>query len=360
MSSSMSPSLPDDIAPVIVACRAPEKQDDFLRLCQTYKPYGLLIFRDNARNGAQSLRRFIAEFKDAVGNPDAHIAIDHEGGHVWRLFPEDDPSWSWCPPAPFTLAELFEADPLTARHAITEMAQRTATQLSALGITVNYAPMVDIVPRGTSLSENFSLRYANGGVAHHETSSQLHQRLWGATPETIIETAGLYGQILHQHGIKACLKHAPGLGASEHDTHFGTAIISSDRDTLRDWDGASFHALGKNAQTFPYAMTSHARYDALDPHRAASISPTVIHFLRQELGLGQQRILCDAIDMVAIDPSQFDTDSLNDFGMPRARKGALANLTKTSLSAGCDAVIYANLSRSMAELETILEAAHGA
>ena len=69
-------------------------------------------------------------------------------------------------------------------------------------------------------------------------------------------------------------------------------------------------------------MTAHITYTALDSARCATVSPTVVQFMRREIGF-------DGLLM---------TDDLS----MRALKGSFAEKTEASLAAGCDLVLHGN------------------
>ena len=115
------------------------------------------------------------------------------------------------------------------------------------------------------------------------------------------------------------LKHIPGHGRANADSHFRLPTVDTGRDELDRTDFAAFLPLAD----LPMAMTAHVVFSALDPAHPATTSATII---RQVIrgGIGFQGLLMS------------DDVSMN------ALAGSIAERTRAVFTAGCDMVLHCN------------------
>jgi beta-N-acetylhexosaminidase len=196
------------------------------------------------------------------------IAIDQEGGAVNRLktrngFPETK-----------SAAELGEGDGSETVY----YAEQTARLLSEMGINLNFAPCVDLNlnPRNPII----------GRIG----------RSFSPDPEIVTSHAALWIEIHSRFGVFSCIKHFPGHGSSQGDTHQGAVDVSL------SWQEEELfpyrELIGANAIQF--VMTSHVFNSALDSEYPATLSqPTLEGILRDKLGF-TGLIVSDDLDMAAV------------------------------------------------------------
>ncbi len=267
------------------------------------QPLGFILFARNCENKEQ-LSALSASLRDAVGRADAPILIDQEGGRVARLKP---PQWREALPAG-VYADLVERKGMeVARRASYLNARLMGAELIAHGITVDCAPMADI-------------RFA-------ESHAIVGDRAYGTTAEQVTALAGEVARGLMESGVMPVIKHIPGHGRALVDSHEALPIVEAELTTLRDTDFVPFTAL----KAVPWGMTAHITYTALDAEQPATLSPTVIQLIREEIG--------------------FDGLLLTDDVSMKALSGDMAAITKQSLAAGCDVVLHCN--GEMAEMEQV-------
>src|SRR5262249_28071519 len=100
---------------------------------------------------------------------------------------------------------------------------------------------------------------------------------------------------LHAGGVVGCIKHMPGHGRAVVDSHLHLPRVNASRAELAK-DISPFRALCDA----PSAMTAHIVYEAFDPDRPATCSPTVINeVIRGEIGF-QGLLMSDDLDMKAL------------------------------------------------------------
>lgn len=282
-------------APVIFGCSgltlSPEEQTFFTET----QPLGFILFKRNVQDKTQ-LKALINDLKATLNHDNPPILIDQEGGRVARL---TEPLW-YHPPA---------AGTLNTKEQVYETYTRIAQDLKEVGITVNCAPLLDIhVPGADSI---------------------MGDRTFSSDPHIVAELGAVVIQALQDGGITPIMKHIPGHGAATCDSHESLPIVNLSRQELE----AHFAPFKANAHC-PWAMTAHIVYPAIDPDHCATQSSLVI-----------QDIIRGAIGFKGFLVS-------DDVGM-KALSGTFAERTRTSLAAGCDAVLHC--SGNMIEMKDVMK-----
>lgn len=267
-------------------------------------PYGFILFARNCESPAQ-IRSLIDSLKNAVGREPLPILIDQEGGRVARLKP---PHWPAFPTAE-KLASIYRKDKEKAKQAVYLNARLIAAELTSLGITVNCAPLADLPVAGA-----------------HDI---IGDRAFGRTPQQVIDLARAMASGLMDGGVVPVLKHIPGHGRANADSHEELPVVNESIETLRASDFVPFKALAD----LPMAMTAHVLYTAIDKERMATVSPVAIELIRNELGFNGL-LMSDDLSM-------------------KAMKGSFAQRTKDTLAAGCDVVLHCN--GNMDEMKSLAE-----
>ena len=180
------------------------------------------------------------------------VTIDEEGGRVSRV------------------ADILGPDPSARETAQTmtveqtyQMALERGRGLKDLGITVNYAPDVD--------------------VSSQPDDSVIGDRSYSDDPQTVVAYAGAYAQGMRDAGIFPVIKHFPGHGSASGDSHRGEVttpplqdLIASDLVPFRELSGTGVGV-----------MMGHLEVPGLtEPGTPASISPAAVALLRDGVGYG--------------------------------------------------------------------------
>ena len=187
------------------------------------------------------------------GLPPLIIAADQEGGMVSRLSPplQRQPSLS------AVIAKL--SNDQARRAAVEAYAATQAAEMKRLGVTLNFAPVVDLKLDPNNRSDG---------------ETRLRLRSIAAEPLLVAKVAGWYCATLARSGIMCTLKHFPGLGRVKRDTHVTTGEIAASEDQLALNDWVPFRRLMDK----PYVATmlGHVRVNAVDPSTPASYSKVII------------------------------------------------------------------------------------
>jgi beta-N-acetylhexosaminidase len=268
---------------------APER--DFLR---AERPWGFILFKRNVDSPAQ-VTRLVAELRETVGEPDAPVLIDQEGGRVQRLGP---PHWPVYPPGA-VFGSLYDVDPALGLKAAQLSNRLIAADLVELGITVDCLPLADMPVAGAD--------------------AVIGNRAYGTEPAKVAAIARAVTDGLEQGGVLPVLKHIPGHGRATADSHFRLPTVDTPRSELERTDFAAFVPLAD----LPMAMTAHVVFCTLDPAQPATTSATIIQQVIRG-GIGFQGLLMS------------DDVSMN------ALAGSIAERTRAIVGAGCDIVLHCN------------------
>lgn len=258
------------------------------------QPWGFILFARNARDPEQ-VRALVAEMRDSVGDANAPVLIDQEGGRVMRLKP---PHWKARPPAKL-FGDLYARSPEAAREATYLNARLMAHDLSALGITVNCVPVLDVPVAGAN--------------------DVIGDRAFARDPQVVSDLGREVIHAMLDGGVLPVIKHMPGHGRGNADSHHTLPRVSASAEELRATDFVPFRALND----CPCGMTAHVVYEALDADRPGTTSPTIIHkIIRGEIGF-EGLLFTDDLSMNAL-------------------AGTLAERARAALCAGCDIVSHCN------------------
>ncbi len=269
--------------------------DDERAFFRDVNPWGFILFGRHCES-AENIRAHCDELRACVGR-DAPILIDQEGGRVARLKPPTFPGHA--PPAAF--GELWRLDPAKAQAAVRLNAALIARMLSSLGVNVNCAPSLDVPQIDAD-------------------PATVGDRALAKHPETIAALARAALEGFVAGGVAPVIKHMPGLGRALTDSHKELPRVIARREDLEREDFAPFKALNDAK----IGMTCHVLFDALDPDRPATLSPTIVQeVIRGEIG--------------------FDGLLLTDDLKMEALTGTYGARAKASLAAGCDVALMCNM-----------------
>ena len=267
---------------------------------------GVILFARNVESPEQVLE--LAASSESLGvEAPGWVSVDQEGGRVARL---KAPFTVWPPMATLGRAPSPEL--------ATRFAQALARELRAVGITLDYAPVLDV---------NTNPRNAVIGDRALSADAQLASTLGAA-----IVTA------LQESGVAACGKHFPGHGDTTADSHADLPLVDHPPDRLREVEFQPFRAA--IAAGVAFIMTAHVLVPSIDEALPATVSPKVLRLLRDELG-HTGVVVTDDLDMQAI-----------------ARTWTPPEAAIAAVAAGCDAMLVCsgNVDVQAATLEALVKA----
>src|ERR1700681_2307105 len=258
------------------------------------RPWGFILFKRNIETPAQ-VSLLIRELRDTVGESEAPVLIDQEGGRVQRFGPPHWPAY----PAGAVFGALYDVDRPLGLTAARLSARLMAADLIELGVTVDWLPLADVPVAGAD--------------------AVIGNRAYGTEPRKVAAIARAVTEGLEQGGILPVLKHIPGHGRATADTHFRLPEVDTSKMELERTDFAAFQPLAD----LPMAMTAHVVFSALDPAQPATTSATIIQqVIRGVIGF-QGLLMSDDVSMNAL-------------------AGSVAQRSRSIFAAGCDMVLHCN------------------
>lgn len=285
----MPPSLRHDIGQLLIGSLPGHTITPELRsLCREFSLGGVIWFSRNIEAPEQVAELSRDAQSLATGVP-LWVSVDQEGGRVARL---KSPFTVWPPMA--TLGRC--GDPALA----TRFAAALAAELRAVGITLDYAPVLDI---------------------HTNPKNPIiGDRALGDTAEMVATLGAAVVRGLQDNGVAACGKHFPGHGDTSVDSHLELPLVEHPPDRIQRVEMVPFREAIRAGVAF--VMTAHILVPSLDEERPATLSPRIVQRMLRE-GLGFEGvILSDDLEMKAI-----------------AATRAVPDAAIQAIAAGCDALL---------------------
>jgi len=229
---------------------------------------GVILFSRNIE-APEQVAELAAESEVLGRTQPAWVSVDQEGGRVARL---KEPFTKWPPMA--TLGRSGkEGEALAGKFA-----RALASELLAVGITLDYAPVLDI--------------HTN------PKNPVIGDRALAERADDVAKLGRVIIRGLQDAGLAACGKHFPGHGDTSTDSHFELPLVEHPPDRLRAIEFEPFRAAV--AEQVAFIMTAHVLVPSLDEKRPATLSPDVVQtLLRDELKF-EGVILSDDLEMKAV------------------------------------------------------------
>ncbi len=258
------------MTPAIFGLSGPHLTADERAFFSDADPAGYILFGRNCADPEQ-LRSLTDDLRSIHGRDRLLVSIDQEGGRVARLRPPH-----WAPyPAGQAFASLYQIAPASAIEAARANATAMALELSAMGITVDYHPPLDLTVPGA-----------------HDV---IGDRAFGSDPMQVAALGRAVLEGLAAGGVTGCIKHMPGHGRTDVDTHKAMPTVTASAAEL-EADLAPFRTLNQAL----IGMTGHLKFTAWDAEHPATLSPTIIaDIIRGSIGFNGL-LLTDDIDMEAL------------------------------------------------------------
>ena len=248
-------------------------------LIKEVQPGGVIIFGRNVAAPSQ-LRLLLEGVRELLPTPPL-LGVDQEGGLVDRLRKIFTPM-----PSARTIRQHGD---LAAARALGRI---TGEVLRLLGFNLNFAPVMSIMTEDRDLLSN-----------------GLYSRSYGRSPGEVLGYTTVYMRGLQGAGCLGCLKHFPGIGAGEVDSHEEMPVVKLSHDDLIAQDLAPYIELfQRKDDRVRCVMVSHGGFPNIDIHKEmtgglmepASLNYSIVtELLREELGY-QHLVVTDDLEMGAI------------------------------------------------------------
>jgi beta-N-acetylhexosaminidase len=223
------------------------------RLCSLLtrlQPAGVILFARNITGGEQT-HKLLKECQSCVSTP-LFTCVDMEGGKVDRFR-------NVINPAP-SAADVFATGD---RRLYRKHGKTIGESCRALGFNTDFAPVVDL--------------------AFEASRKVMSSRAVSADPQKVMAYAREFLAGLRSAGVLGAIKHFPGLGGANLDTHHELPSVQKSFQKLWDADITPYRALRRES---PMVLVSHAAYPAVTrDHTPASLSRKwITDILRKQIG----------------------------------------------------------------------------
>lgn len=295
----------------ILSVSASELMPEEAALLRDQQPWGVILMGRSCISRSQ-VRDLVESIWAAIGR-ECLVFTDQEGGRVARL---KAPEWPRFPAAA-AYGRLYARHRSAGLEACRLGHRLMAHELAPLGIRADCAPVLEVPMQGA-----------------HEV---IGDRAFGNAPDQVISLGRAAMEGLAAGGVAPVIKHMPGHGRAEVDSHERLPRVTVSESDLAD-DFAPFQALNDA----PMAMTAHITYDSIDAGRPATLSKTLISsVIRGRIGF-EGLLMSDDLGMQALG-------------------GSLAERARSALAAGCDIALHCagfrtDASVILAEMREIAEA----
>jgi beta-N-acetylhexosaminidase len=256
-----------------------ELDEETRALVEHVQPGGVIIFGRNVA-APQQLRSLLDGVRSLLP-VEPLCGIDQEGGLVDRLR-------RICTPMPAARTIRQHGDLAAARS----LGRITGEVLRILGFNMNFGPVMSIMTDERDLLSN-----------------GLYSRSYGRSPGEVLGYTMVYLRGLQGTGCMGCLKHFPGIGAGEVDSHEEMPLVHLSHDDLIAQDLAPYIELFQREDDRVRAvMVSHGGFPKIDIRQGvaggrvepASLNHSIVtKLLRDELGY-QHLVVTDDLEMGAI------------------------------------------------------------
>lgn len=239
------------------------------KVSERYPVGGIILYAHNIQDGTQ-LTKFVREIRELPGSP--LLCIDEEGGRVARI--ANNPNFNV--PKFNSMAAIGASGDTTKAY---NCGKSIGGYLHRYGIDINFAPVADVNTNPDNIV--------------------IGNRAFSDNPNVAAPMVRNYLQGMKEQGVTGCIKHFPGHGDTQNDTHYGYA------QTMKTWD----QMLG--CEMIPFmaginwgcrlVMTAHIACPNVTGSDVPSTMSSIIlqDKLRGELGYNNL-IITDAMEMGAI------------------------------------------------------------
>ncbi len=224
---------------------------------------GLILMQDDAAREINLVNEFQSKSKVPL-----MIGMDAEWGVFQRIAKAHKYPWA------ITLGAVQD------KNLIHDMAAKIAEDCKRMGINWDFAPVVD--------------------VNTNPNNPIIGNRSFGSDVNNVVNSALAYSNGLQDHKILAAIKHFPGHGDTDKDSHLDLPVVSHNMERLEKTELAPFKALMN--QGIGGVMVAHLYVPSLENEKGipASISKKIVTGLLKEKYGYKGLIITDALNMGAV------------------------------------------------------------
>ena len=265
------------------------KEKNFLK---KYKPWGVILFSRNIKNIKQTMK-LTNSIRKIFKDRKYPILIDQEGGRVSRI--ENIISFENLTAEFFGKMYLKNIKEFKFFYKL--FIDKTSYLLKMIGANINTCPVLDLKNKGAS--------------------KIIGDRSFSKNPKIVSKIGDLCIQRFHENSIGTVIKHIPGHGLANVDSHHFTPTVKKDLKYLKKKDFFSF----RNKRAF-FAMTAHVIFKKIDNKNTVTHSKKLIKLIRNQIGF-KNILISDDLSMKSL-------------------KGSIKENTIKTFKAGCNIALHCN------------------
>ena len=257
-----------------------------------FKPWGVILFSRNISNIKQTFE-LTSSIRAIFNDKKYPILIDQEGGRVNRL--EKIISFNNLTSEFF--GNKFKKNFREFNLYYKLFIDKTSYLLKSIGVNVNTSPVLDLRIKGAS--------------------NVIGDRAFSKDPKVVSKIGDYCIDYYHQNEIGTVIKHIPGHGLANVDSHHFTPIVKKRLSYLLKKDFLAF----KNKKAF-FAMTGHIIFSKIDKENTVTHSKKLIRLIREKIKF-KNIIISDDLSMKSL-------------------KSSLEENTIKTFKAGCNLALHCN------------------
>tara|TARA_X000000950_G_scaffold289429_1_gene413356 strand:+ start:11830 stop:12843 length:1014 start_codon:yes stop_codon:yes gene_type:complete len=276
---------------IVLSCSGTKISSSEFDFFSKIDPFGFILFTRNFKSKKQ-ISELIKNLKNISLNKNLQIFVDHEGGRVQRFNNEE----FFSIPSQKYFGDIYKKNCDKAKNLAFLYSRLMGFELKEIGIDINCSPVLDIF---FDFGDNI-----------------IGDRSFSEDPEIVSNLAKIYCEGMRESGIFPVLKHFPGHGRSDKDSHKTLPEIKVNLNELKKIDLKPYVRL-KNEN---FLMLAHILYSNLDK-KVAPYSKIIIKNILKDIILYKGFTLSDDLDMKALN-------------------GDIKLKAKNCYNGGCDILLY--------------------
>ena len=240
-----------------------------IKIFKKEKPWGVILFKRNILSEKQ-LKKLTSLIKKIMKDKKYPILVDEEGGRVTRF--SNFLNNTKCNQKYF--GDIYKVDKKIGLSTYKSYIDSISSHLQNLGVNINTSPVLDL---------------------HHKKAHQIIGNRSYSENSTIVNELGQACVKFYKYKkIGTVIKHIPGHGRANSDSHFKLPVVKADLKLLKK-DFKCFMNIKSH-----FAMTAHVLYSKIDNKNNATHSKILIKkIIRKKIGF-KGILISDDISMKAL------------------------------------------------------------
>lgn len=271
-------SIDEKIAQMLIVYYIGDEYDENLsNIIKEVKPGGFILMSDNITTYDRTLN-FVKGMQNDSDIP-MIISTDEEGGSVQRIKGIRDISVTDIP-------YMYYLGQTKDKNLAYKVGEIIANELRTIGVNLTYAPVMDI--------------YSN------PNNTVIGKRSFGSDPNTVYDMATSLKNGIEDNLVNTCIKHFPGHGDTETDSHFEIPIINKTLDELENSDLLPFI---KSINDTNMIMVGHIALPKItNSSIPASLSKEIVTDLLKNKYNYKGLVITDALNMKSLTDNYSDKE----------------------------------------------------